>query len=214
MTLRCIQTPRCVLLLLLLVQRKPKWVDQYTHKAARYAAEQAAKTSQDHTATTTATATTATPSNGAVNPSHYLNKPPSFSSIYYSNPVPDSCAPLRPGYAADVRDASLTASRYPPSRVKATNVNFSGYNNADGMGVTCTVNNELFAFPDPNPLVMEMGEVVQWTTDNAHSHPLHTHTQPFQLTAFNLSNMYPGTALTSFFQVGACCRCSDGSLGC
>jgi hypothetical protein len=97
----------------------------------------------------------------------------------------------------------LTAAGYSVSRIKATDVNFGGYNNANGLGVTCTVNGELFAFPDPNPLVMEMGEVVQWTTDNAHSHPLHTHTQPFQLTAFNLSNMYPGTALTSFFQVSS-----------
>jgi hypothetical protein len=143
----------------------------------------------------------------AAGPSTYFNKPPAFSSKYYRSPVPDSCAPLRPGYAADIRDASLAAAGYPLSRIRATDVNFNGYNNADGLGTTCTVNNELFSFPDPNPLVMEMGEVVQWTTDNARSHPLHVHTQPHQLTAFNMSNKLVGTELTSFFQV------SDGESG-
>jgi FtsP/CotA-like multicopper oxidase with cupredoxin domain len=65
------------------------------------------------------------------------------------------------------------------------------------------VNGELFSFPDKNPLVMEMGDIVQWTTDNGRSHPMHIHTQPFQLTSFNLSNQIPGTNLTNFFQVGS-----------
>jgi FtsP/CotA-like multicopper oxidase with cupredoxin domain len=69
------------------------------------------------------------------------------------------------------------------------------------------VNDQLFKFPDPNPLVMELGEIVQWTTDNAHSHPMHIHTQPYQLTAFNLSNMYAGTKMTNFFQVSGDTLC-------
>jgi hypothetical protein len=180
-------------------------VGHHTGKAANYAAAQAAKDAQTDAAAATASTDTATAdaaAAAAVDPAHWYNKPPKWRSKYYRNPVPDSCSPLRPGYAADIRDASLTANGYPPSRVKASDVNFNGFNNADGLGTTCTVNGELFSFPDPNPLVLEMGEIVQWTTDNARSHPLHVHTQPFQLTSFNLSNQLIGTALTNFFQVG------------
>eukprot|EP00882_Tetradesmus_deserticola_P012452 GHRQ01013195.1.p1 GENE.GHRQ01013195.1~~GHRQ01013195.1.p1 ORF type:complete len:205 (-),score=30.97 GHRQ01013195.1:1639-2253(-) len=188
-------------LLLLLLQRRPKLLAQQQHYAARHAADQAAQAPRPWTPTAAAASTAPSAAEAAAEPSLHHTKPPPFSR-YYQSPVSDSCSPLRPAYAADLRDASLTAAGYAPSRVKASDVNFAGYNNADGLGTMCTVNNELFTFPDYNPLVMEMGEVVQWTTNNAHSHPLHVHTQPFQLTSFNLSNMYVGTALTSFFQVG------------
>lgn len=183
------------------VVRRPGSKGQHINKAAKYAAEQATKDTQAAPAAAAAGAD-AEVDVAAVDPAHFYSKPPKWDSRFYRNPVPDSCTPLRPSYAVDMRDAALTAAGYPPSRVNNTDVNFAGYNNADGLGTTCTVNGQLFSFPDPSPLVLPMGEIVQWTTNNGRSHPFHVHTQPFQLTGFNLSNQLIGTELTNFFQVG------------
>lgn len=78
--------------------------------------------------------------------------------------VEKECTPLRPGYVADLRDAGLVAAGYPLADVIVDQVGF----NPTTFGASCgvTYNNptkvELFSFPDPNPIMMPLGKIVQW----------------------------------------------------
>jgi hypothetical protein len=67
---------------------------------------------------------------------------------------------LRPSYVSDLRDDALTAAGYDPEDVDSYPVNFTP--DGDGKGMFCAVNNQLYTFPDPSPLVMTLGKVVEW----------------------------------------------------
>ena len=58
-----------------------------------------------------------------------------------------------------------------------------------------------FQFPDPDPLVLELGKVVQWNFVDIDFHPLHTHINPFQIAALNASWLFPQSRFTSYFEV-------------
>lgn len=115
------------------------------------------------------------------------------------NLVSESCTPLRPAYAADLRDASLAQAGYPLSRMKREVVNFSGSN---GAGMNCAVNGQIFSFPDPAPLVMPLGEIVQWSFNAPRFHPMHVHVNPFQVVYMDRSQVQPNTELTAFYKEG------------
>jgi hypothetical protein len=73
--------------------------------------------------------------------------------------VQEGCTPNRPGYAANLMDAALAKANYNPADMYRQSMNFGGNN---GAGMTCGVNGQSFMFPDPNPLVMPLGRIVEW----------------------------------------------------
>ena len=73
--------------------------------------------------------------------------------------VEESCTPRRPSYAVDIRDEALAKAGYTRGIVEQ-GVVFGGQLIN---GVQCQVNGENFTFPDPNPLVMPLGKIVEWT---------------------------------------------------
>lgn len=103
-----------------------------------------------------------------------------------------SCTPRRPDYAADLRDANLAASNAANKIVYDRRATF-----ADSP-IGCTIGGEKFSFPDPAPLQAPLGNIVEWSWFMLWNHPLHLHTNPFQIMSL------PGGAntLTDFFEVG------------
>lgn len=155
----------------LLVLQRSNW-HKYAGSAARFAAQTA-----KHGAADSAGAASEVPSVevAGAQPDHFWGSMPPFNSNCYKNLVPESCTPQRPSYAVDLRDQALTAANYPTSRMLAYDVNFNPVDNPKGQGIACAVNGALWTFPNyQDPLVMQMGEVVQWTTNNVSAEHLGT----------------------------------------
>ncbi|KAI8477153.1 MAG: hypothetical protein J3K34DRAFT_455469 [Monoraphidium minutum] len=129
-------------------------------------------------------------------------------------PLPQrACAPLRPSYATDLRDAALTAAGYDPANVTAYQLGFGpiylpetpspreaysyacGYTNGSGEG-------ERFAMPDSSPIPLELGKVVQWEFQDLDFHPMHVHINPYQIQELNSTWLFAGSFYTPFFEVG------------
>ncbi|KAI8476535.1 MAG: hypothetical protein J3K34DRAFT_516425 [Monoraphidium minutum] len=111
----------------------------------------------------------------------------------------ESCTPRRPAYAADLRDAALAAAGVDVSGVPVTDVEFTF-----SRGFSCEVNGQQFIFPDPAPLVLPLGKVAQWSFNDAYHHPLHVHTNPFQLVEINATAnpVAPGNRPTNYYKIG------------
>ncbi len=61
------------------------------------------------------------------------------------------------------------------------------------------------SFPDPAPIDLPLGKVVEWSVNHVAVHPLHTHTNPFQLQELLPANLLPGCQYSSWFEVGGHC---------
>jgi FtsP/CotA-like multicopper oxidase with cupredoxin domain len=96
-------------------------------------------------------------------------------------------------------DAALAQAHYNPADRYRQSMNFGGNN---GAGMTCGVNGQSFMFPDPNPLVMPLGRIVEWGFRNLRGHPLHVHVNPFQLVKFNNELYLNGINPANFYKDG------------
>lgn len=110
-------------------------------------------------------------------------------------PKQKACTPLRPGYAPDLRDPALKAAGATDKLIKEIH----GFVFTEK--VSCTVDGEAFAFPDPEPLLMPLGSVVEWQYWNITVHPMHLHVNPFQIVELP-KNITAGTSYTSWFEEG------------
>ena len=79
-----------------------------------------------------------------------------------------------------------------------------------------------FPAADPRPLELPLGSVVEWASPKMHAHPLHMHTNPFQLVDLPQDWLQPGCSYSDWFEAGdfqvggrrrwhrcrhRCCRC-------
>ena len=85
-----------------------------------------------------------------------------------------ACTPLRPGYAADLRDANIAAANA-TAKLTSINLAYGGLNfNVTPPGLpkeafyyACAYTNNAseagtpFVFPDPSPIQLELGKIVQ-----------------------------------------------------
>ena len=102
-----------------------------------------------------------------------------------------ACTPLRPDYAPDLRDTNLQAAGATRKIIYDTRATFQD------SPIGCTIGGEKFSFPDPAPLLAPLGSIVEWNVFMLWNHPLHLHTNAFQITGL------PGSSsLTSYFQEG------------
>jgi FtsP/CotA-like multicopper oxidase with cupredoxin domain len=103
--------------------------------------------------------------------------PPAFPFLQ-AKPIPrpseNACKPLYPEYAADLQDSALIAANA-TDKLNIGNVTFTKASNG------CTVNGETFSYPSPNPIPVPVGLVTEWNFGALFNHPVHTHTQPFQI---------------------------------
>ncbi|KAI8105692.1 hypothetical protein M9434_000274 [Picochlorum sp. BPE23] len=106
------------------------------------------------------------------------------------------CRPLRPDYAADLRDANLKANKATNKIVYDSRATFQGSPNG------CTIGGEKFSFPDKAPLQAPMGSIVEWSWFMLWNHPLHLHTNPFQIIDLPSSAIRPWSRWTEYFEVG------------
>ncbi len=106
------------------------------------------------------------------------------------------CTPLRPAYAADLRNPNLVKNNALSSLVLDPIPNFD--RNPSG----CTIGGEAFSFPDPNPFKLEIGKVVGWNRmGGTLAHPLHVHINPFQIQT--LPALLPNTTWEgNYFEAG------------
>ena len=91
-----------------------------------------------------------------------------------------SCTPLRPSYAADLRDAALKEYKVTPSVDPIPD--FTG----TPPGIGCSMSGEAFNSSQV-PYNLEIGTVTEWRFSRLGAHPLHTHINPFQI-----QNISPG----------------------
>ncbi|KAI8476534.1 MAG: hypothetical protein J3K34DRAFT_463838 [Monoraphidium minutum] len=98
-----------------------------------------------------------------------------------------------------VRVAALAAAGVDAGGVPVTDVEFTF-----SRGFSCEVNGQQFTFPDPAPLVLPLGKVAQWSFNDAYFHPLHVHTNPFQLVEINATAKpaAPGNRPTNYYKIG------------
>ena len=152
-----------------------------------------------------------------------------------------ACTPLFPSYVADLTDAGLKKAGATDAVVKSP-VGFTFGDQVYG----CLVNNQNFSYPDPNPVMMPLGSVVEWKftnlmevregrggwgvgwgasavrleawghvlCSNTHTacaslppppraqHPLHLHTNPFQIVELRKDFLIADNEYTSWFEVG------------
>lgn len=85
----------------------------------------------------------------------------------------ESCVPLRPSYAADLRNASLVVAGYDPSKVVSDQVDFTFQRNFACEVAYNSPTGTVFRFPDPNPIVMPINSIVEWKFNDLVFHPLH-----------------------------------------
>ncbi len=112
--------------------------------------------------------------------------------------TPNACTPLRSDYAGDLSDESLAAFNATDKLFKQ-DVSFTFGNQTYG----CLVNNKNFSYPDPDPLKMPLGKIVEWGSFlYASGHPLHTHNVPYQLQKLDTEYLQPGCSFTSWFEPG------------
>ncbi|KAI7843970.1 hypothetical protein COHA_002508 [Chlorella ohadii] len=111
------------------------------------------------------------------------------------SPKLKACTPARAGYTADLRDASLAAAGATDKLVKQELAfGFKDFG--------CLFNGENFTFPDPNPIELPLGSVVEFASAKMHAHPLHIHTNPFQLIELPEENLQPGCSYSDWFEPG------------
>ncbi len=115
--------------------------------------------------------------------------------------VSKGCTPLRPAYAADLRNENLVRHNALRSLIMDPVPNFD--RNPDG----CTIGGAGFSFPDPAPFVMRIGSVTQWPNmGGLLAHPLHVHINPFQIVdlpkALTGADGTNGTYAGDWFEVG------------
>ncbi|PSC67257.1 HAD-superfamily subfamily IIA hydrolase [Micractinium conductrix] len=106
-----------------------------------------------------------------------------------------ACTPARAGYTADLQDASLRAAG---AAGKLTNPPINFIMQPFG----CLVNGKNFTFPDSEPIKLQLGKVVEWKANYVAVHPLHMHTNPFQIQDLAAANLLPGCSYTSWFEAG------------
>eukprot|EP00889_Picochlorum_renovo_P001523 jgi/Picre1/28553/NNA_003955.t1 len=99
-----------------------------------------------------------------------------------------SCTPLRPAYAADLRDSAL--AQYNVTAVLDPIPDFTG--TPPGLG--CSMSGEKFS-TDQKPYMLEIGTVVEWKFSRLAGHPLHTHTNPFQIQKIDSAVLRANTTL-------------------
>lgn len=58
-----------------------------------------------------------------------------------------------------------------------------------------------FTYPDPDPIDLPLGSVVEWGFNHQQFHPVHVHVNPFQLMDLPESSLNANTTYTSWFQV-------------
>ena len=110
--------------------------------------------------------------------------------------VQRACTPLRPSYAADMRDEAVAAAGV------ADKIFFDPRATYGANNVGCTINGQNFTYPDPFPLLLPLGSITEWWVYGLPSHPLHSHTNPFQITTMPESLLCPNCSYTSYFEVG------------
>lgn len=107
-----------------------------------------------------------------------------------------ACTPLRPAYAADLRDAALAPLNVKPKLDPIPT--FTG--NPPGIG--CSMSGHAFDF-NQTPYDLPIGSVVEWRFERLAAHPLHTHINPFQIQRIAPSLLKPNTSLNGgWFQDG------------
>ena len=127
-----------------------------------------------------------------------VNPSPSSGPSPTTAITPESCTPLRSDYASDLSDESLAAFNA-TNTLYQQNVSFTFGNQSYG----CLVNDQNFSYPDPAPLKLPLGKVVEWPAFlYAAEHPLHTHVVPYQLMKLDTDFLSPGCSFTSWFQPG------------
>lgn len=112
--------------------------------------------------------------------------------------VSEACTPLRPSYAQDLQDPSLQKAKA-TGALEEVDVKFT-YELPYG----CLVNSQNFTFPDPKPISHLLGKVVEWPAfENANEHPLHIHTNPFQVIRLSGPDfLQPGAGYGQWFSPG------------
>ena len=104
--------------------------------------------------------------------------------------VNKGCKPLRPSYAADLLN-------FPDDKVF--------YDNNATFGFTpsgCLVGGKSFEYPEPYPLQMPLGKVVEWRLTDLEFHPWHAHVSPFQITKLSVEGLLPNMSYTNWFENG------------
>ncbi|KAI7841496.1 hypothetical protein COHA_004889 [Chlorella ohadii] len=114
-----------------------------------------------------------------------------------ASPKLKACQPARAGYAQDLRDPALAAAGAIAKLVRQP-VTFT----MQGQPYGCLVNGQSLSFPDPAPIDLPLGKVVEWSVNHVAVHPLHTHTNPFQLQELLPANLLPGCQYSSWFEAG------------
>lgn len=110
--------------------------------------------------------------------------------------VDKQCTPLRPAYAADLRNENLVEQNAVGALVADLVPNF------DRVPDGCMMGGKLFEFPDPEPFVMRIGSVTQWVNmGGLIAHPLHVHINPFMITELP-KPIANGTYTGNWFEVG------------
>lgn len=89
--------------------------------------------------------------------------------------IEEECSPLRPTYAADLRDDALRAANAEALVVKQP------FQMTDLEEYGCNINNKFFKFPSPSPFQMTLGTIQEISIQYANHHAFHIHVQPFQL---------------------------------
>lgn len=120
-------------------------------------------------------------------------------SAVHVMPGLEECVPLRPTYAPDLRDASITAANA-WGQIIYDNTTFN-FDVAQNYG--CTINGQNFTYPDNNPVIMKLGNIVEWNKYGAlNFHPMHIHVNPFMISDLNETFLAPGMVYTDYFKVG------------
>jgi hypothetical protein len=92
--------------------------------------------------------------------------------------IEEECSPLRPTYAADLRDAALREASAESLVVRQP------FQMTDLEEYGCNINNKFFKFPSPSPFQMTLGTIQEISIQYANHHAFHIHVQPFQLVRF------------------------------
>ncbi|KAI7835405.1 hypothetical protein COHA_010700 [Chlorella ohadii] len=114
------------------------------------------------------------------------------------------CAPLYPGYAAPLTDAKIIRANAVGKMVMQQ----AGFTrNAPGVvgniPFSCSVNGRFLDVPDPNPLIMEQGKIIQWTNfTGLFLHPLHLHSGTMTIVALPLDQLQPNATWTAWYEPG------------
>ena len=107
-----------------------------------------------------------------------------------------ACTPLRPAYAADLRDSELAL--YNVMAQVDQIPTFTG----TPPGIGCAMSGEAFD-SSQKPYALPIGKVVEWQFERLAAHPLHTHINPFQIQDISQNMLKPNTSLEGgWFEAG------------